>query len=80
MEVSGDDRLHYQQSWSPSGALLLHDGTVCWKGQEQTNQPGRNHLKLPLIEAELSSHGSLSIRSALIAENKTGLYLSNDYQ
>lgn len=53
VEVSGDDRLHYQQSWSPSGALLLHDGTVCWKGQEQTNQPGRNHLKLPLIEAEL---------------------------
>lgn len=40
-------------SWSPLGALLLHDGTVCWKGQNQTNQPRTNHVKLLLIEPSL---------------------------
>lgn len=40
-------------SWSPIGALLLHDGTVFWKGQNQTNQPCTKHVKLLLIEPSL---------------------------
>ncbi|TSL10178.1 Peroxisomal multifunctional enzyme type 2 [Bagarius yarrelli] len=40
-------------SWSPSGALLLHDGTVCWKGQNQTNQACTDCVKLLLIEESM---------------------------
>ncbi len=73
VEVSGDDRLHYQQSWSPPGALLLHDGTVCWKGQEQTNQPGiRKPLKLPPDRGRAQKLLTLLFHAALFLLDQCG--------